>query len=190
MREAPSQDGVAALRQRLFFASAMLQLAERELAGDALNRLALARACRNSAVLQLHAVLTGFLDDIVVRLRLDPQSEVPTLRSTRQALSARGLTSPELGRLDMLLEPGGWLRHCEDEARRCLSSRAIGSRDGAARHRHEEEAAGGDMVPRRIRLAGVAGIEVLSADDFTRIRSWIGAWNELLDEFLVTLDEF
>lgn len=186
------QDGIAALRQRLFFAGELLKLGERALAGPALNRQGLAMACRNGAVLQLHAVLTGLLDDVALRLRLDRSPESLTVERALAALADRGMASPELGRLAGLLEGGGWLVDCEEEIRRCLSSQPDGQREqpgyGEGDHDHDH-----GQHPARIRMVAVLPreeIEPLSAEDFSRIRHWIAGWRGLLDEFLVTLDEY
>lgn len=187
-RKPVNTEGIAALRQRLFFATTLLRLAERELAGDAINRQAVAMACRNSAVLQLHGVLAGLLDDIAVRLRLEPDDEVPTLAGTRRALAARGLASPELGCIEGLLAAGGWLRACVDEAARCLSAAPGGRRDeGAPEHDHDAPAQAGI---RRIGMVEAVDLEPLSAGDFARIREWIAQWQRLLEEFTGTLAEF
>lgn len=182
------QDGIAALRQRLFFASELLKLAERELAGEAINRQGVAMACRNGAVLQLYAVLTGMLDDIAVRLRLESSSDVLTIAAVDQALAARGMASPELARLAGLIDSGAWLAACVETARRCLSSEPGGQRDviSADDHDHDHHSS----ATRRINLVTTTAIEPLTGEDFARIRQWIGGWNTLLDEFLVTLDEF
>lgn len=182
-----AHDGLAALRQRLFFASALLKMAERELAGEAINRQALAMACRNAAVLQLHGVFTGLLDEIVLRLRIDAGDEIPTIESTRRLLATRQLASPELSRVEGLLEPGGWLHACQAEVRRCLSPRAAGRRaeDGAAAVTAAESAA-----PRRIGMVEQTDNAPLSGEDLVRIRGWIDGWKSLLDEFLETFVEF
>jgi len=186
------QDGIAALRQRLFFASELLKLAERELAGDAINRQGVAMACRNGAVLQLYAVLTGMLDDIAVRLRLESSPDVLTIAAVDQALAARGMASPELARLAGLIESGAWLAACVETARRCLSSEPGGQRDviSADDHDHDHDHDHHSSATRRINLVTTTAIEPLTGEDFARIRQWIGGWNTLLDEFLVTLDEF
>lgn len=180
-----SHDGLAALRQRLFFARTLLGLAERELAGDALNRQARAMACRHAAVLELHAVLTGLLDEIVLRLRLDPAGMVPALETTRALLDSRGLTSPELGRLEVLAEPGGWLHACLAEVRHCLSASAAGRREAPA-----GDAGAQDGGPVRISLVADGQDMPLSDPDLARLRGWIDAWQALLDEFLETFVEF
>lgn len=183
------QDGIAALRQRLFFAGELVKLAERELAGDALNRQGVAMACRNGAVLQLHSVLTGLLDDVAVRLRLERSPESLTLDAAVAALAARGMVSPELGRVRGLLESGGWLPEQVDDARRCLSSQPDGQREADDDdHGHDHPHDQGRI--RMIAVVPTTGIEPLSVDDFARIRRWIAGWRQLLDEFLVTLDEF
>lgn len=184
------QDGIAALRQRLFFASELLKLAERELAGDAINRQGVAMACRNGAVLQLYAVLTGMLDDIAVRLRLESSSDVLTIAAVDQALAARGMASPELARLAGLIESGAWLAACVETARRCLSSEPGGQRDVISADDHDHDHDHHSSATRRINLVTTTAIEPLTGEDFARIRQWIGGWNTLLDEFLVTLDEF
>ncbi|MFZ5722734.1 MAG: hypothetical protein ACOY33_03640 [Pseudomonadota bacterium] len=188
---AARQDGIAALRQRLFFANELLKLAARELTGDALNRQAIAMACRQSAVLQLHAVLTGLLDDIAGRLRIERSPATLDIATLAGALAARGMASPELNRVATLAE-NGWLRACMAEAGLCLSSTPGGQRDEDDHdHNHDHEpapaASGG-----RIAMKAVAPehVEPLADADFARIRSWIAGWKELLDEFLVTLDEF
>ncbi len=191
MKTSPGrQDGIAALRQRLFFASELVKLAERELAGDAINRQGVAMACRNGAVLQLYAVLTGMLDDIAVRSRLEISPDVLTIAVVDQALAARGMASPELTRLAGLIEPGAWLAACVETARRCLSSEPGGQRDviGADDHDHDHDRPA--SAARRINLVTTTSIEPLTGEDFACIRRWIGGWNTLLDEFLVTLDEF
>ncbi len=184
------QDGIAALRQRLFFASELLKLAERELAGDAINRQGVAMACRNGAVLQLYAVLTGMLDDIAVRLRLESSPDVLTIAAVDQALAARGMASPELARLAGLIESGAWLAACVETARRCLSSEPGGQRDVISADDHDHDHDHHSSATRRINLVTTTAIEPLTGEDFARIRQWIGGWNTLLDEFLVTLDEF
>ncbi len=187
------QDGIAALRQRLFFAGELVKLAERELAGDALNRHGVAMACRNGAVLQLHSVLTGLLDDVAVRLRLERSPESLTLDTAVAALAARGMASPELGRVRGLLESGGWLQEQVDDARRCLSSQPDGQREAGDDDDHHEHGHDHHHDQGRIRMIAVVpatAIEPLSADDFARIRRWIAGWRQLLDEFLVTLDEY
>lgn len=188
------QDGIAALRQRLFFASELVKLAERELGGDAINRQGLAMACRNGAVLQLHAVLTGMLDDIAIRLRQERQPEVMTVAGLASALAARGMASPELGRIAGLLDSGSWLQACCDDVRRCLSAQPEGERESAADqdhgHAHEH---GHSHDTRKIRMMAVVAestIEPLTPADFARIRQWIAGWKSLLDEFLDTLEEF
>lgn len=181
------QDGIAALRQRLFFASELVKLAERELAGEALNRHGLAMACRNGAVLQLHAVLTGLLDDVAVRLRLDRAPESLTVDAVVAALAARGMASPEVGRVAGLIEAGGWLRDCVDDIRRCLSAEPNGSRESAEQDDHHGHDHGKGI---RIAVVAVASTYPLSEADFANIRRWIAGWKSLLDEFLVTLDEF
>lgn len=196
MKTSPGrQDGIAALRQRLFFASELLRLATRELAGDALNRQGVAMACRQSAVLQLHAALTGLLDDIAGRLRIDRSPATMTIASLAQALAERGMASPELNRVAQLAEHG-WLHDCIDEALRCLSATPGGQRDDDADdHDHGH---GHEHVPRpqaggaRIAVVVVPAdsVDLLSDADFARIRGWIAGWKALLDEFLVTLDEF
>lgn len=184
------QDGIAALRQRLFFASELLKLAERELAGEAINRQGVAMACRNGAVLQLYAVLTGMLDDIAVRLRLESSPDVLTIAAVDQALAARGMASPELARLAGLIESGAWLAACVETARRCLSSEPGGQRDVISADDHDHDHDHHSSATRRINLVTTTAIEPLTGEDFARIRQWIGGWNTLLDEFLVTLDEF
>lgn len=188
------QDGIAALRQRLFFANELLKLASRELAGDALNRQAVAMACRQSAVLQLHAALTGLLDDIAGRLRIERTPDALTIESLTAALRAKGMASPELQRIALLAE-NGWLRDCIAEARHCLSSTPGGQReaddDHHDHHAHEERAAAnGRIAFVAVHATPAAAIELLTDADFARIRSWISGWKALLDEFLVTLDEF
>ncbi len=191
MKTSPGrQDGIAALRQRLFFASELLKLAERELAGDAINRQGVAMACRNGAVLQLYAVLTGMLDDIAVRLRLESSPDVLTIAAVDQALAARGMASPELARLAGLIESGAWLAACVETARRCLSSEPGGQRDVISADDHDHDHDHHSSATRRINLVTTTAIEPLTGEDFARIRQWIGGWNTLLDEFLVTLDEF
>ena len=191
MKTSPGrQDGIAALRQRLFFASELLKLAERELAGDAINRQGVAMACRNGAVLQLYAVLTGMLDDIAVRLRLESSPDVLTIAAVDQALAARGMASPELARLAGLIESGAWLAACVETARRCLSSEPGGQRDVISADDHDHDHDHHSSATRRINLVTTTAIEPLTGEDFARIRQWIGGWNALLDEFLVTLDEF
>lgn len=191
MKTSPGrQDGIAALRQRLFFASELLKLAERELAGDAINRQGVAMACRNGAVLQLYAVLTGMLDDIAVRLRLESSPDVLTIAAVDQALAARGMASPELARLAGLIESGAWLAACVATARRCLSSEPGGQRDVISADDHDHDHDHHSSATRRINLVTTTSIEPLTGEDFARIRQWIGGWNALLDEFLVTLDEF
>lgn len=187
---ASSQDGIAALRQRLFFANELLKLAVRELEGDALNRQAVAMACRQSAVLQLHAVLTGLLDDIAGRLRVERDPAALTIDALDAALRAKGMASPELNRVALLAE-SGWLHACIDEARRCLSATPGGQRDAVDDHGHDHH----DPAPipaGRIAVTVVAAAqpELLDAADIARIRSWISGWKALLDEFLVTLEEF
>lgn len=186
-----SQDGIAALRQRLFFASELLKLASRELAGNAINRQALAMACRQSAVLQLHAVLTGLLDDIAVRLRLDRAPESLTINALARALAAKGMASPELNRVAQLAE-SGWLRECLAETRLALSSTPGGQRDADDGHDHNhdhgEPAERGGRIA--VKVVAAEQAEPLGDADLARIRGWIAAWKALLDEFLVTLDEF
>ena len=177
------------MRQRLFFASELLKLAARELVGDAINRQALAMACRQSAVLQLHAVLTGLLDDIAVRLRLDRAPESLTIGALARALAAKGMASPELNRVALLAE-SGWLRDCLAEARLALSSTLGGQREAEDDHHHDHEepvARDGRIV---VKAVMVEPGELLDEADFARIRGWIAGWKALLDEFLVTLDEF
>jgi len=199
MSTAPGrQDGIAALRQRLFFAGELVRLAERELAGVAINRQGLAMACRNGAVLQLHAVMTGFLDDVATRMRLERAPESLTVPVLLQALSARGLGSPELGRVAGLLETG-WLHDCVDDIRRCLSSTPDGSRESDIDQEENDEP---EQQQNRVGVSGqriamvavavVAGssVELLTAADFARIRFWIAGWKSLLDEFLLTLEEY
>lgn len=189
MKTAPgNQDGIAALRQRLFFASELLKLAARELAGDALNRQGVAMACRQSAVLQLHAVLSGFLDDVATRLRAERAPETLTIEVLAQALAAKGMASPELNRVAGLAE-SGWLRECLAEIRFALSAAPGGQRATEEHHhdhKHDQAAVGGQ----RIALFVSEEIEPLSEADFARIRQWISGWKHLLDEFLVTLEEF
>lgn len=194
MKTSPGrQDGIAALRQRLFFANELLKLAERELAGDAPNRHGAAMACRNSAVLQLHAVLTGMLDDVAGRLRVPQLPESLAIADLDAALRAKGMASPELNRV-VQLAGSGWLAGCIAEARLCLSATPVGVREAAGHdrdpdhHRHEPVPAGGRIDVRVV--AADAPVEVLSGEDFARIRRWIAGWQSLLDEFLVTLDEF
>lgn len=189
MRTSPGrQDGIAALRQRLFFANELVKLAERELAGDALNSKGVAMACRSAAVLQLHTVLTGMLDDIVVRLRVDRSPEVSTLAIVSALLAAKGMVSPELGRIAGLVESGSWLAECVHEGQLCLSSAPVNSRNGVKEVDRDH-----DQRSTRIHLVEISAattIEPLTAADFARIRQWIAGWKSLLDEFLVTLDEF
>jgi hypothetical protein len=182
------QDGIAALRQRLFFASELVKLAEREAAGDAINSQGLAMACRNGAVLQLHAVLTGMLDDIAVRLRLDRNPGTQTAVDVAAALERKGMVSPEVSRILGLLDASSWLHECHDDAQRCLSSQPEGQREsepGQGDHDHDHGSAS-----RLIAIVAASETEPLSGEDFARIRRWIAGWKALLDEFLVTLDEF
>lgn len=195
MKTSPgTQDGIAALRQRLFFANELLKLAARELAGDALNRQGVAMACRQSAVLQLHAVLTGLLDDVAGRLRIERAPDSLTIAALVQALDARGMASPELNRVALLAE-SGWLRDCLGEIRLALSATPGGQRAADDDHDHSHEhdhphdhkpAVGGQ----RIAFVATAEILPLSDADLARIRQWIAGWKSLLDEFLVTLEEF
>ena len=190
-RQAVNTEGIAALRQRLFFATTLAGIAERELAGEALNRQAVAMACRNGAILQLHGVLTGLLDDIAVRLRLETRGEVRTLDDTRRALAARGLASPEFARVEALLAADSWLAACVAEAGRCLSSTPGGRREAAEGHDHDHEHdQPGGALARRIGMVEAVTIEPLSAEDFARIRAWARQWQSLLDDFLGTLAEF
>lgn len=139
MKTSPGrQDGIAALRQRLFFASELLKLATRELAGDAPNRHGLAMACRQSAVLQLHAALTGFLDDVAERLRVPRSPETLTISALDAALQAKGMASPELNRVAQLAE-SGWLAECVAECRLALSATPGGQRDADDDHDHAHE---------------------------------------------------
>lgn len=191
MKTSPGrQDGIAALRQRLFFASELLKLAQRELAGDAPNRHGLAMACRQSAVLQLHAALTGFLDDVAERLRVPRSPETLTIVALDAALQAKGMASPELNRVAQLAE-NGWLAECLAESRLAMSAMPGGQReaddDHDHAHDHDAPAAGGRIA---IRAVTVEEIEPLTDADFARIRRWIAGWKSLLDEFLVTLDEY
>jgi len=189
MKTSPGrQDGIAALRQRLFFASELLKLATRELAGDAPNRHGLAMACRQSAVLQLHAALTGFLDDVAERLRVPRSPETLTISALDAALQAKGMASPELNRVAQLAE-SGWLAECVAECRLALSATPGGQREADDDHDHDHDApaAGGRIA---IRAVTVEEIEPLTDADFARIRRWIAGWKSLLDEFLVTLDEY
>lgn len=189
MKTAPgSQDGIAALRQRLFFASELLKLAQRELAGDAPNRHGLAMACRQSAILQLHAALTGFLDDVADRLRIARSPETLTIAALDAALRAKGMVSPELNRVAQLAE-SGWLVDCLAEIRLCLSATPGGARVADDEHAHEHDAsAAGSRIA--IKAVAIEHIEPLDDADLARIRRWIAGWKALLDEFLVTLDEF
>lgn len=191
MKTSPGrQDGIAALRQRLFFASELLKLAQREMAGEAPNRHGLAMACRQSAVLQLHAALTGFLDDVAERLRVPRSPETLTITALDAALQAKGMASPELNRVAQLAE-SGWLAECLAESRLALSATPGGQReaddDHDHAHDHDAPAAGGRIA---IRAVSVEEIEPLTDADFARIRRWIAGWKSLLDEFLVTLDEY
>lgn len=193
MKASPArQDGIAALRQRLFFAGELVKLAEQALAGDAINRQGVAMACRSAAVLQLHAVLTGMLDDIVVRLRIDRSPEVPTIALVSAALAAKGMVSPELGRITGMLESGSWLAACVHEGQHCLSSAPVTARDGDAHAGDERDHDHGQKsgMIRMVEARADADSEPLTAGDFARIRQWIAGWKSLLDEFLVTLDEF
>ena len=195
MKTSPgTRDGIAALRQRLFFAGELLKLATRELAGDALNRQGVAMACRQSAILQLHAVLTGLLDDVAGRLRIERAPDSLTIAALAQALAAQGMASPELNRVALLAE-SGWLRDCLGEVRLALSATPGGQRavDDDHDHSHDHDhphdhkpAVGGQ----RIAFVATAEILPLSDADLARIRQWIAGWNSLLDEFVVTLEEF
>lgn len=193
MKTSPGrQDGIAALRQRLFFASELLKLAAREMAGDAPNRHGLAMACRQSAVLQLHAALTGFLDDVAERLRVPRSPETLTIVALDAALQAKGMASPELNRVAQLAE-SGWLAECLAESRLALSATPGGQREADDDHDHDHAhdhgapSAGGRIA---IRAVTAEEIEPLTDADFARIRRWISGWKSLLDEFLVTLDEY
>lgn len=186
MRTTPRrQDGIAALRQRLFFARELLKMAEREAAGTNVLARGAAMALRQSAVLQLHAVYTGLLDDAAQRLRVDEARSFRSHEALERELAVRGLASPEVARVRELIAAGGWLADCAHEWERCLSCETADPREGDDHHHDEEHGAG-----LAIRVTAAPEACVLDAADFARLRGWVQQWGRLLDEFVVTLEEF